>query len=358
MRPLRKWIGCLSLLLLLSGCVEKEVLDDISLIEGIGFDLSEDGKILGTVTFPLYLKNAPPKNQTFSAEAKIKKSFLQEVQKQTSDPIVTGSLEIVLFGKDIARKEGILELIDAFQRDPGVGAGLYLAVIDGEAKSLLEGEYGIRGNGTFLANLLEHNIKQEEIPRTNLHLFLADFYQEGKTPFLPQLKQTSKKKIEITGIALFSQGKVIDVIPPEKMFSFKLLVDRFSEGMHQVSINEGDAAIRSIRSSHKFELSKRNPEEINIHIKVKGVINEFTGNNLTPKLITKLEKQFEEDINKECLSMIEKFKEKELDPIGLGRYVKTQTKNFNINKWRNTEYKNLKVKVTSDVVITETGVIQ
>lgn len=358
MKRLRKKIGCICLILLLSGCVEKEVLDDISLIEAIGFDLSKKGKILGTVTFPLYLQDTPPKNETFTGEAKIKKSILQEIQQETPDPIVTGSLEVVLFGKDIAEKEGILDLIDAFQRDPGVGAGLYLAVIDGEAKSLLEGDYGIRGNGTYIANLIEHNIKQEEIPRSNLHLFLFDFYQNGKTPYLPQLKQLSKNKMEINGMALFSNGKVIEVVPPEKMFFFKLLVDKFSEGMHRVSIKEGDAAVRSIKSRNNFKLVKRNPAEIEIEIKVKGIINEFTGNQLTPKLIVKLEKQFEDDINRESLKMINEFKAKELDPLGLGQFVKTQTRGFDIKQWRLKDYPNLNVKVSSDVKITQTGVIE
>ncbi|WP_394234607.1 Ger(x)C family spore germination protein [Niallia oryzisoli] len=355
---IRKFIAYFVLLSMLGGCVQKEVLDDISLIEGIGFDLSEKGKILGTVTYPLYLRDAPPKNEAYSAEAIIKKSILQDIQQQTPDPIVTGSIEVVLFGKDIAKKEGILDLVDAFQRDPGVGSGLYLAVTEGDAKPLLEGNYGIQGNGTFIANLIEHNIKQEELPQTNLHLFLHDFYQEGKTPYLPQLKQLSKNKLEVSGIGLFSHGKVIDVIPPGKMFFFKLLVDKFSEGMHRVHIEDGNAAIRSIKSRHNYKLTKRNPKEVTIHLKVRGLINEFTGNRLTPDKIKELEKAFETEINKECEKMIEGFRDKELDPLGLGHFVKTQTRNFNVDRWRKEEYPTLTVKVKSKVTITQTGVIQ
>ncbi|WP_084786667.1 Ger(x)C family spore germination protein [Bacillus tuaregi] len=358
MKQKRKYFIVFVLLFLLGGCVQKEVLDDISLIEGIGFDMSENGQILGTVTFPLYLPDSPPKNESFSAEAIIKKTILQDIQQQTPDPIVTGSLEVVLFGKDIAKKEGILELVDAFQRDPGVGAGLFLAVVDGDAKPLLEGDYGIRGNGTFIANLFEHNIKQEEVPQSNLHLFLFDFYQEGKTPYLPQIKQLSKNKLEINGMALFSRGKVIDVVPPDKMFFFKLLVDKFSEGMHRVSIDEGDAAIRSIKSRHRFKLTKRNPEEISIHITVRGLINEFTGNKLSPKNIDLLEQAFQKEINRECEKLIKDFQAQKLDPLGLGHFVRTQTRQLDIKKWVKEDYRNLTVKVTSDVMITQTGVIE
>ncbi|MBT2722254.1 hypothetical protein [Bacillus sp. ISL-46] len=50
------------------------------------------------------------------------------MQRQSPDPLVTGSLKVVLFGEQLAKKKGILELMDSFQRDPIIGAGLYLAV--------------------------------------------------------------------------------------------------------------------------------------------------------------------------------------------------------------------------------------
>jgi spore germination protein len=55
---------------------------------------------------------------------------------------------------------------------------------------------------------------------------------------------------------------------------------------------------------------------------------------------------------------MEQFKEKEIDPVGLGHFVGTQIRNFDINKWTDTQYKELIVKVESDVKITETGGIE
>jgi spore germination protein len=342
----------------LIGCVKKEILDDISLIEGIGFDYVDKKNILGTVIVPVYLPDQPPKNNTYSAKAEIKKSILQEVQRQTADPIVTGSLAVVLFSKTLSEKVGILPLVDPFQRDPGVGSGLYLAVVDGETRELLSGNYGIRGNATYISNLMEHNIKNEDLPKTNLQLFLADFYQEGKTPFIPQLKQIGKNKLKINGISLLKHGKMVDLIAPEEMFFFKLLVDKYSEGMHRVKIDSGEAAVRSIHSSHNFELTKRNPTEVTIHIKVDGIINEFTGQELTPKTIEGLQKQFEKDIQNESLKLIKRFKDKQIDPIGFGHFVKTQTRNFDFKNWRENQSKNLVVKIKTDVKISESGVIE
>jgi spore germination protein len=353
-----KLIASVLLAFILIGCVQKEVLDDITLIEGIGFDYIDSKNILGTVVVPVYLPKQAPKNITFSAKAEIKKSMLQDIQRQTAEPIVTGSLAVVLFSKTLTEKVGILPLVDPFQRDPGVGSGLYLAVVDGETKDLLGGNYGIRGNATYISNLMNHNIKYEDLPKTNLQWFLADFYQEGKTPFIPQLKQIGKDKLKITGIALLKHGKMVDFIAAEDMFFFKLLVDKYSEGLHRVKIESGEAAVRSIRSSHNFELTKRNPAEITIHIKVDGVINEFTGQELTPKNIKELKQQFSKDIQKESLKLVQRFKDKQVDPIGLGHFVKTQTRNFDFKNWRDNQYKDLVVKIKADVKISESGIIE
>lgn len=358
MKPILRFIRYICLVFILTGCVQKQVLDDISLIEGIGFDYIDKKNILGTVVIPVYLPDQPPKNTTFSAKAEIEKSILQDIQHQTADPIVTGSLTVVLFSKTLTERLGILPLVDAFQRDPGIGSGLHLAVVDGETKKLLGGKYGIRGNATYISNLMKQNIKIEDLPRTNLQLFLADFYQEGKTPYLPQIKQIGKDKLTITGISFFKHGKMVDFIKADQMFTFKLLVDKYSEGMHQVKINEGEAAVRSIRSSHNFELTKRNPTEVTVHLKVDGIINEFTGQELTPKLMDELQKKFEKEIQEECLSMIHHFKEKEIDPIGFGHFVKTQTRNFDFKNWRENQYKDLVVKIKPKVKITESGVIE
>jgi spore germination protein len=355
---IRKFIWCICFAVILTGCVKKEVLDDISLIEGIGFDYVDHKTILGTVLIPVYLKDEAPKDNTFSAKSVVQKKILQDIQRQAADPIVTGSLEVVLFGESLAKKEGILELIDAFQRDPGVGSGLYLAVVDGEAKELLKGSYGIRGNATYISNLIEQNNKREDLPKTNLQRFLSDFYQEGKTPYIPQLKKVGKNQVEINGISLFKHGKMVDLIKPNKMFFFKLLVDKYSEGMQRVEIDSGLASVRSIRSTHNFELTKREPVEITIHLKVNGIIEEFTGQDLTPKAIQQLQTKFEKDINKNCLTLIQQFQEKEIDPVGLGHFVKTQTRNFDFKKWSEDQSKDLVVKIKTDVEIKESGVIE
>jgi len=342
--------------MVLVGCVQKEIVDDVNLESGSAYDYIGT-KIRGTALVPVYLPDKEVENKTYTAYSNLSRDFLRDVQRQSSDPIVTGSLKVVLFGEQLARKKGILDLIDSFMRDASVGETLYLAVTEGEAKNLIEGNYGKRGNAIYLSNLIRHNMKSKDVPKTNLQRFLFDFYQKGKTPYLPQMRKIDKDQIEISGISFFSIGRVVHTIPADKMFFFKLLVDKYSKGTIKVKIGKQRAAIESIRSKYKMKLVSRNPNTVNVQIKVKAVLNEFSGNRVTTKEIKAVEKKLKKDIESECLKLVKGFQRKKIDPVGFGHFVKSNTRKFDFNKWK-TDYQSLKVNVHADVTIIESGVIE
>ena len=340
----------------LVGCVQKKILDDVNLETGSAYDYV-DGMIRGTALIPVYLPDKSVENKTFTASSNLSRDFLRDVQRQSSDPLVTGSLKVVLFGEQLARKKGILDLIDSLQRDPSIGAGLYIAVTEGDSKDIIEGKYGKRGNAVYLSNLIRHNMKTKDVPKTNLQRFLFDFNQLGKTPYLPQLRKINDDQIEISGISFFRYGHVVDTIPAEKMFYFKLLVDKYSQGSLKVKMGKDMGAVESIRSKYKMKLTARDPYTIDVQLKVKAVLNEFSGKRVAPKDIKKIEKKLQEEIEIQCLKLTKEFQDKNIDPVGFGHFIKSQTRKFNFKKWQ-TDYQNLKVNVHADVTILESGVIE
>jgi spore germination protein len=264
---------------------------------------------------------------------------------------------VVLFGDRLAKEKGILDLIDSFQRDPSIGARLFLAETEGESKSVITGEYGERGNAIYLSNLIRHNMKSKDVPKTDLQRFMVDFNQKGKTPYLPRLKKLSKENVEISGLSFFRYGHVVDTIPADKMFYFKLLVDKYSQGTLKVNLGKTAAAIESIRSNYKVRLTARNPLKVQVIIHVKAILNEYSGVRITPGKIRKIENKLENEIEIECEKLTKRFQSKNIDPVGFGHFIKSKTRGFNFTKWE-TDYKDLKVNVQANVSITESGVIE
>ena len=352
---IKKYLLFLFISVLLGGCVEKEIVDDVNIEMGVGYDLTEEDQVEGTILIPVFNPDKKIGNFTFNDTASSTRDLLQEIQRKSGQPIVTGSLAIAIFGEEMA-KHGIIELIDSFERDPSIGARVYLVVGEGSAKEILSGNYGNRGNAIHLTDLLTHNTETLNLPRTNLHDFLVHFYQKGNDPYLPILKK-NQDLIDITGIALFKDEKMVDKIPAEKMFYFKMLTDKLSEGVFKGAIGKEEIAIKDIHSKNKYKLTRRDPYSITIEIKMKGIIREYTGKMLNPAIIKKIEKELVERTNEECAAMIASFQEQGIDPLGFGEFIRSKTRGFDFKKWED-DYKNMTVHIKTDAQITEVGIIE
>lgn len=355
---LRKCIIFFFSLLLLTGCLEKEIVDDVNIETVEGFDLVEADEVMGTFVIPIYQADKSISNETFSAVANMNRDLVRELQKKSSAPIVNGSLEVVLFNKDLAEK-GVVQLVDALQRDASIGTGLYLAVVDGQVKEILEGNFGTEGTGSYLSNLIKHNIERRDVPKTNLHVFLSDFYQKGLDPNLPYLKLVDEK-VMIQGTVVLKGGKLATVIPNKQLFYFKFLVDEYTDGAVSIKLpnKEEYVTLRSIKTKRKIKVKWKNGEpQFHVHLKMDGLVREYSGGKVDPKKIKEFQKALEEDLAKKSTELITSFQKENVDPVGFGYEAKSRKRGFDFKKWEE-QYPNVKIKVTSEVRIIGTGITE
>ena len=344
-------------LLILAGCVQQKVIDDINIQAGAAYDQLAEQKFIGAILVQDYLPDKSIENKVFISEGHMRREVLMNVQKKSPREIATGGLVITIFGDQLA-DSGIVDFIDAYQRDATIGARNYLATSSGSAIKIIKGNYGPQGVSKYLQSLIEHNIKFRDVPDTNLHIFLRDYYMKGKDPYLPELKAISPEEVEVSGISLFKGDKEIDVLHKESMFYFKLLTDQHVQGTFRVKLKKDiDSAVRSIKSKHKYTISKNDRSHVTVHIKVKGEIREYTGEKITNKVVKKVANKLEKDIEKECMKLINRFQEQGVDPLGLGNLHLRRIRNYDFSNWEE-DYKNLSFTVKADVTILETGVIR
>ncbi|WP_096154902.1 MULTISPECIES: Ger(x)C family spore germination protein [Bacillus] len=357
---LHKIIVWICILLLLTGCLEKRILDDINIQTLQAFDVGEkDGDLLVTAVVPIYQADKTISNEAFSAYAQLNKDAVRELQKKSSDPIVTGSLEFVLYSEEIAR-QGIKDLFDALQRDASIGTGLYLAVNEGRALDMVKLDFGNRGTGAYFYNLVEHNVEQRDLPITNLHVFLNDYYKDGKDPTLPLLMHEGNK-ILIKGVAIFDGDKMVSMIPSEKLFYLKILVDEYVNGIYSTLLPGGEyVSIYSVNSNRTFRVTwEGDTPTINIHLAVDGVLKEYGGEDIADDERAKeIQENISDKLISESMNLIKQFQEIGVDPLGLGYEVKTRKRGFDIKKWEDQTYPNVEVNVTSNVRIIGTGIVE
>ncbi|WP_339263831.1 Ger(x)C family spore germination protein [Geobacillus sp. FSL K6-3411] len=341
---------------LLCGCVRKEILDDINIESAVGFDEAGKEKIRGTIVIPVY-KRGETANKTLTTVSSTAKDVLEELQYKTSEPLVSGSIEIALYGKQLA-KQGIFPFIDQFRRDASIGTRLYLAVVDGTAKHLLEGNYGRQGNGIYLSNLLKQNIERRDLPKTNLHLFLKTYYADGKDPFLPYIRRVGED-VQVIGVVLFRGDRVVDTIGQSDMFYFKIVADGYSEGTHTVRLNNKKyVSIKNISTKRTISFSgpKTRPH-IHVHIALEGIVREYKHGPFTSAVRRSVEKTFEQQIRSQTEALLRRFQEKQIDPIGFGDLAASRYRQFRHRDFYK-HYSQLPIRITADVTIRNTGIIE
>lgn len=341
------------------GRIEKEIIDELEVATAVGFDSKGKKKIEATAVIPLIKPDKTISNKTISSIGNLSKEALSNVNHKSYKPVVNGKLEVVLYSKKVAEL-GIQDYIDTFHRDPSVGSRLLLTVVDGEVKEMLQKKFEEFDTGSYIQRQLNHNMERGLIPTSNLHLFLSSYYTKGIDPVLPLL-ELEGDKINIKGLALFKGTKMVDSIPYRNMFVFKSLYENIKMAGYKLKTKEKGKteyfSIQGISSRKEFNVRHiHTAPEVTLHLKIKGYIREYTGEGVSAKTAEKAEKLMENKVNEEAEMLIKKFQRKNIDPLAFGEQARSRTRYWDEKKWVQ-QYKNMKVDVKVDVMISEIGVV-
>ncbi|CAM3877459.1 Ger(x)C family spore germination protein [Aeromicrobium ponti] len=360
MRKLKRMVQIILLPLFLTGCmnIDQHILDDVQLITGAAYEYVDDDTIELTTVFPNHQPDGSVKNETLTTTAILNKENRDKQSLQSEKPMVSGKLEVALYERNTAEK-GILELLDTLSRDPSIGANVYMAILDGNPKEVLNKQYGNIDNGIFLSNLIEQNVESGLIHKTNLHIFKYKLYAEGIDPMLPIIEQ-KEGKLNINAIGLFEEDKLVDQIEQEKFFFMTILLERKGQKDTYAlkTKEEKKASIVNIKSVRKYDIPKpMTNSEIKININLKAIIREYNDGTLNKQKIKKVENALKEEIETKSEEMIQQFQEKGIDPLGIGEEVRTRTRQWDQKKWKEL-YPDIKITVQAKVKIMESGVIE
>lgn len=341
---------------LLTGCVAEEIIDEVPILFIVGYDQGEDEKIKGTISLQTFDPNQEVETRAFEAEAHTSKGLRNQLSG-IPKPISIGKMAVLLFSEDMA-EEGIIDILDSFLRDPAAGRLIYVGIVEGSASELIKNEFQyLQGIGPFLQNLIKQSVEYGNMPQNNLHLFDYKYYGDGMDPVAPVLRM-EKTEVKITGLALFDGDKMVEKLNLDEMFLFALINKSFSAGLYELELPEGDyATLQKIKSKVNYKVKDGNTNpSLNITVKLNGNIVEYTGERLTKEKKEEIAKTFEKKVEAQGIDMIRHFQELEIDPFSIGDHARSQTRQFDFNKW-DEHYPDLPVTIDVKVNIGESGII-
>ncbi|MGH0429149.1 Ger(x)C family spore germination protein [Bacillus hominis] len=341
----------------LAGCLQKNIVDDVQLIQGTIFDVAKDNKVKASFVCPIQKKGN--KVQVFEGTANAIKQVKADSSLESSQPFASGQMRVALYTIKLAKK-GMSTSFDTLIRDVNIGNALYVALLEGNGTELLKGKYTTASNvAIYIKKLLEHNMETGPLPKDNLHIGAFRYYQEGQDYYIPILKK-HEDKIKIVGIGLFKKDKYIGKIAQKDMFIFKGLLEKHKLDSHEFKSGSGYVMINNIRSVPTYDIKIKNGKPsffIQVHLEAR--IQELSKqiNLENNKNIKNIEKDIQKQLDVQAAKLIKQFKSLGVDPLGLGAKYKQHYRPFKLEEWRRI-YKDVPVNIKYTVNITNSGVIE
>lgn len=343
---------------LLTGCVKQQILDRVTLFIVCAFDEAPNDQIEFTIAAPKFQAGKPGSvsNILHSKVGHTSINIQELMDMRLNRPITSGRLSVILFGKELAAK-GLANELDVALRDAQASRRMYLAVVDGKANEMLQANFSSdEEKGMFLFNLIDTNVRTGLVPRQNLHEFEYSFLGKGMDPFLPLLK-LQNDQVLISGLALFKDDKYVMSLNEKQMRLMKLLLGNVKGGSLEVKLDDGSYVATEIVGSKVHYLVWKDTEspKVTINLILNGEIIDSRGVHFPKQEQQRIKDHFENDLTTTGMDLIQLFKKEGIDPLGLGDFVRSKTRNWNEDKWKK-EYRTLNVRLNVKVNLTETGI--
>ncbi|MEH7123640.1 Ger(x)C family spore germination protein [Bacillus sp. JJ1773] len=346
---------------ILGGCIQTKTIEKIQIIESIGYDAAEDKKYeltLGVIMFSPQEKGSFT-GKTISAANFTGYGAVWNAERELPKAVASGKILIGLFGEGLA-KRGIGTSLDGIKRHPSIGRQVDFCIVEGEAKKLLDGKYEIMDQTTsrYIKDLITHS-KKGNLPTSNFHEFMYAYYSKGQDAFMPMLKKHGEN-VQLSGLAFFQKDKYVDKIGAEKLFVFKMLYENMNRGTYAASFPDKDMYIsmETLKSKVDYTItSGMTHPKIKINVKMNALIDEVNSNIklLTVMDVGKFERLLGKDLEEKGLELINQFREKGIDPLGIADRARSQTRGWELKKWQEL-FSDAPVELNIKIDFLETGI--
>ena len=350
--------------LIMSGCHKARIVDELLIVHAMGYDVA-GGKYVGTAIYPTFKQGPMTKPDILTTTSSTIYDLIPRLSSKSALPIEEGQLRMVVFGKEFA-KRGVTEIVHSFARNNKVGSRLQLSVAAGKAEELLRITAETTVSDTlYLSNLVEHNIETMNLPETNLHIFMYNYFGKGRDPYLPYLKRHGNF-VKLEGLALFKKDKYVGTVNLRDSFFVKLLLNETKNGVFQVKISNkrGDekrdqrVLLQNLYGKADYSLGKKEGRDmVKIDIHIRALIRDYPVSiDMTkPESHTRISRMMEKEVEREIKKLIAYFQKKEIDPLGIGDFVRSKTRNWNEREFYK-KYNDLIIKPEVSIQIVQTGI--
>lgn len=391
----RKWLFLIFILFgttLTSGCWDKKELNDIAIVSAVGIDKSKEGNLMGSfqminpgnVTGALQGGGSgdSPSTTVFTSTGDSVVELDRHASIKVSRFMYLPHANLVVISEELAKEEGIIPILDAFDRSPSFRTTTNLVIArDVMAKDIVETLTVI--DKVSAEKVIKTLKSTEELHGESISVNIQDVIKglvsTGREPVISgiTIKKNREKegKIENTktsivganpetaGIAIFKNGKLVDWLNGEKAKGALWVLGKIkSTNIYIDWKNKKDAISYQVvreKTNVKVKMKKGKPTMI-INVRAEGDIRESNVpiDLSDPHVLLDIEKKLEKDLKKQMEAVIVQAQKNKADIFGFGERVhQSNPKEWKrIEKdWQDVSFPKVKVDVKVETFVRRTG---
>lgn len=392
---MRKWLGIIVMVLafpLMTGCWDRLEIEDRATILGLAIDPVEDGPVEGIsgpsaqseikgykLTAQLAIPGRIPLGPSgaggtgeekpvwvITTTGKTMQDAMSTMQQELADKVFLGHLRVIIVNQRLARNTGLNDVQDFFRRNAEIRRLAWMVVSEGNASVAMEAAPKLERVPTlYLVGTMDHAVELGKLPNVFLGNFWSTFSSKGQEPVLPMI-DVSGDKIELKGVAVFSQSKMVGELDPLETAAFMEITNVKNAGYPVAVPFPGDAThsviIRGTDRKSKIKLKMEHGKvTFDVYSFIEANILERTGTKSVDTVIPQIEAEVEKSLMQGQMKTITKMQQLHSDIFGFGEYVRGHNPNYWTGKlgesrkaWEE-EFANVPIHVHTKIYIRRSG---
>ena len=337
-------LACLlSSALILGGCWDQRIVEQMEFIINVGIDAAPDGRILVSMTAP-FLQITPPKPVLYATIADTTRQAREQIRLTTGGRLEEGKMEQVLIGETLARR-GSLDYLEPFIRDPINPVLARIMVVKGTAKNFLEKAIKWKNlplPGVYLGRLLDQAEASSAVPDSRIDRFFVRYYAPGIDPVLAMAEATPTRA-HILGVALFQDDHMAGRLNVDETYLLVALAGKAHSRTQTLPV-PGELARGKKKMSIRFTNVKAKPRlrikagvpEVAYELEFTGLLEDFQmGYPVTDKVLKEIETSAAGSLTAMLETLWGKLVAANSDPLGLGNQVRARFNEYWLaHDWR------------------------
>lgn len=329
MKVMKKISFIIIISIMLSGCYDMRPVEELGIIVGLGYDVENPGmnyKYKDTSETFIFKGEKKIEHDTLSGKNKAIYTTKHEVQSKFNKKWILGTEIVYLIGQGRA-EYGIKDLIDALIRDPERRVVAGIAVSKPQAESIYKMkpiEYSTMAEE--IRGILNFSSRENFFtPKVEIPEFLQMYYQEGRKIVIPYMDEVDGR-IQITGLALFKEDKMINKVDLDEAMLINLL--RNTGGKSYLAVNSPETNeyyVAYFTSKVKVKVSKEYEKlKYDVFVNLSGDLKVDTVDKkmIIAKEVKEIQEVFSKNVETRLNSEVKKMqKEYKTDWLDFGKYA-------------------------------------